>query len=104
MDINVDNIDTLKFVEKNNNSKYLMEYLDEVVRPLVLKLPKMSGYVKTFKDKGGDKNKNNKLMSLRIDDDKLLEKYTTISSKIENFKNIELGALPVYDNRCIEPK
>ena len=28
--------------------------------------------VKTFKDKGGNKNKNNKLMSLRIDDDKLL--------------------------------
>ena len=31
----------------------------------------MSGYVKTFKDRGGYKNKNNKLMSLRIDDDKL---------------------------------
>ena len=26
--------------------------LDEVIRPLVLILSKMSGYVKTFKDKG----------------------------------------------------
>ena len=31
-----------------------------------------------FKDKDGDKSKNNKLMSLHIDDDKLLEKYKTV--------------------------
>ena len=44
----------------------------------------MDGYVKIFKNKGGDKNKNNKLMPLRIDDDKLLEKYKSIWNKIEN--------------------
>ena len=44
----------------------------------------MSEYVKTFKDKGGDKNKNNQLMSLRIDDDKLLEKYKTIWTKLKS--------------------
>ena len=42
-------------------------YLDNVIRPLVLILSKMSGYVKTFKDKSKDKNENNKLMSLHID-------------------------------------
>ena len=31
----------------------------------------MSGYVNNFKVKDGDKDKNNKLMSLHIDDDKL---------------------------------
>ena len=31
-------------------------------------MPKMSGYVKTFKVKDGDKDKNNNLMSFRIDD------------------------------------
>ena len=36
-------------------------------------MPKMSGYVKTFKVKGGDKDKINKLMSFRRDDEKLLE-------------------------------
>ena len=36
-------------------------------------MPKMSGYVKTFKVKDGDKDKNNKLMSFGIDDEKLLE-------------------------------
>ena len=46
----------------------------------------MSAYVKTFEDKGGDKN--NKLMYLCIDDDKLLEKYKTIWTKIEDISKI----------------
>ena len=65
-------------------------------------LLKMSKYVKNFIDKGGDENKNNKLMSLCIDDDKLLEKYETIWAKIEDFKNIELDTLPIYDDRYIK--
>ena len=87
-----------------NQFKYLIRHLDKVVRPLVLILPKMSGYVKTFKVKDGDKDKNNKLMSFRIDDEKLLEKYKAIRTKIEDFKNIELNALPVYDDRYIKSK
>ena len=48
----------------------------------------MSGYIKTFKVKDGDKDKNNKLMFFRIDDEKLLEKYKTIWRKIEELKKI----------------
>ena len=33
----------------------------------------MSGYVKTFNVKNGDKYKNNKLMSFWIDDERLLK-------------------------------
>ena len=62
----------------------------------------MNGYVRTFMDK--DKNKSNKLKSFRIDDDTLLEKYKTIWAKIEDLKNIELNALPVYDDRYIKTK
>ena len=51
---------------------------------------------------GGVKNKNNKLMSLRINDDKLLEKYTTIWARIEDSKDIELDALLVYGDRVID--
>ena len=47
----------------------------------------MSGYVKTFKAKDGDKDKNNKLMSFRINDEKLLEKYKGICAKIEDSRN-----------------
>ena len=64
-DVDVNNIVISKLIEMKNNSKYFIGYLDEVIIPLVLILSK---------DKGGDKNKNNRLMSLNIDDDKLLEK------------------------------
>ena len=43
-DVNIDNIVILKLIEAKTNSKYLIGYLD-----IVLLLPKMSGYVKTFK-------------------------------------------------------
>ena len=52
----------------------------------------------------GDKDKKNKLMSFRIDDEKLLEKYKAIRNKIEDSKNIKLSALAVYDDRYIKPK
>ena len=62
----------------------------------------MSEYIKTFKVKDRDKGKNKKLMSVHIDDEKLLEKYKTIWTKIEDLKNIELNALTVYDDGYIE--
>ena len=43
-------------------------------------------------------------MYFRIDDQKLLGKYKTIWTKIEDLKNIELNALPFYDNRYIRTK
>ena len=49
-----------------------------LILPKVLMLPKMNGYVKTSKEK------NNKFLSFRIDDDKLLEKYKTIWTNIED--------------------
>ena len=50
------------------------------------------------------RRKNDKSMSLCIDNDKLLEKYKTIWTKIGNLKNIELNALPFYDDRYIKTK
>ena len=47
-DVNVDNIAASKLIERKPNSKHLIGYLDEVMKPLVLILPKMSGYVKAF--------------------------------------------------------
>ena len=43
-------------------------------------------------------------MSFRIDDEKLLEKYKTVWTKIEDLKNIELNALPFSDERYIKTK
>ena len=72
--VNVDNIAISKLVKTKTNSKILIEYLNKTIQPLVLIMPKISGYVKTFKVKDGDEYKNNKLMSFCIDE-KLLEKY-----------------------------
>ena len=43
-------------------------------------------------------------MSLYIDDDKQLEMYKTIWSKIKDLKNIELNAFSVYDGRYLRSK
>ena len=57
---------------------------------MALLLPKMSGYVKAFKIKDGDKDKNKKMITFFIDDQKLFEEYKTIWTKIGDLKNIEL--------------
>ena len=77
-DVNVDSIDISIVVKTKTNSKYLIGYLDNDIRPLVLIMPKMSGYVRTFKVKDGDIDKINKLISFCIDDEKLLEKCKAI--------------------------
>ena len=67
LDFHVGNLVISKLTETKNNFKFFIGYLDEGNC-----LHKMSGYVKTFK------NKNNTLMSLHINDDQLLEKYKAI--------------------------
>ena len=58
----------------------MLRYLDEVIRPLILILPKMIEYVKTFKEK------NNQLMALRVGDKNLIETYKTIWANSEDLK------------------
>ena len=50
-----------KLIETKANSKYLIRYLDKVIRPLVLILPKMRGYVKRFKVRDKDRDKDKKI-------------------------------------------
>ena len=76
----------MKLIKTKTNSKYLIGYLDKFIKPLDLIMPKISGYVKTFRVKDGDKDKNNRLKSFCVDDEKLLGKYKTILTKIEDLK------------------
>ena len=69
-DVDFDKIVVSKSFETKKGFKHLVGYSEDAIRPLVLIMPRMSGYVKTFK--------KNQLMSHRIDDDKLLGKYKTI--------------------------
>ena len=43
-------------------------------------------------------------MFFLLDNEKLLEKYKAIWTKVEDLKNIELNALPVYDHRYLKRK
>ena len=60
----------------------MIGYLDKDIKPLILIMPKMSGYINIFKVE----NKNNKLMSFHINDQKVLQKYKAIWNKIEDLK------------------
>ena len=104
-DVNVENIVTSKLVKTKTSSKYLIgTKLDKAIRPVVLIMSKMSWHVTTFKVKEGDKDKSNKLMSFRIENEKILGKYKAFWSKIENFKNIELITIPIYNDKHRETK
>ena len=81
-------------IKRKTNSKYLIGYFDKAITPLVLIMPKMSGYFKMFKVHV----ENNKLVPFCIDDQKLLEKYKAVWTKIEDLRKIELNDLPVYDD------
>ena len=71
------------------------------MRPLFLILTKRSGYVKTFKVKDGDKDKNNKWISFHIDDE---NKYETIWTKAEILQNLKFNAFPIYEDKYIKIK
>ena len=101
-DVNFDDIVSSKLIERKTNFEYLIEYLDEVIRPLVLILPKISRYVKTLTE-DEDKDKKNELISFCINDGKLLKKKT-IWTAIEGLPNIKLNTLPVYNDQYIKIK
>ena len=58
--------------------------IDKTITLLVLIIPEMSGYVKTFKFE----DKINKLLSFHIDNEILLKKHKSIWTNIEDLVNI----------------
>ena len=64
----------------------------------------MSRYIETIKVKDRNKDKNNKFISFRIDDKKVLEKYKVIWTEMGHLKNIILNDFLVYDDRYIKTK
>ena len=70
--------------------KYFIGYNDEedVIRPLLLKLPQTIGYLKEFDD--------SMTMSLSVDDSKLFKKYCKIWKTIKGLSGIEFDSEPAY--------
>ena len=89
---NIDDIDFNKIsvskkeqYGKNNSSIYFIGYNDnDVIRPLCLKLSKMTGYINKFV-------KNEISMSLLVKNKQLLKSYNKILKKIEGLMTIDFN-------------
>ena len=92
MSVDVDQIVvSYKFKHNNESFKHFIGYWEgEIVKPLCIILPQMSGYIKYFEN--GGKN-----MSFLIKDDKVWDKYDGICDAIENKLGITFHSKHVYE-------
>ena len=75
--------------------KYFCGYLNnDVIQPLCVILPQMSGYIKYFDD--GAKN-----MSFVTDDKKIYEKYNEIWEVIRKILKLKFTVSPIRDDKYI---
>ena len=80
-----------KFKHSDEGFKYFIGYQEgEIVKPLCIILPQMSGYIKYFEN--GGKN-----MSFLIKDDEVWEKYEEIWNVIKNKLGIKFHSEPIYE-------
>ena len=87
-----------KFKHSDDGFKYFIGYKEgEIVKPLCIILPQMSGYIKYFEN-GGEN------MSFLIKEDDVLDKYNEIWNKIKKTLNTKFHSMPVYDEKYIKAK
>ena len=92
------NVVSDKFKHSDEGFKYFTGYQErQIVKPLRIILPQMSGYIKSFKS--GGKN-----MSFLIKDDKVSEKYEKIWDLIKNKLSIKFHSKPIYDQKYLKAK
>ena len=102
IDLDLINVDEIvvsdKFKCNDDGFKYFIGYKEgEIVKPLCIILPQMTGYIKYFEN--GGKN-----MSFVIKDDDVLDKYNEIWDKIKETLSIKFHSMPVYDEKYIKAK
>ena len=82
-----------------NSLKYFIGYNDnDVIRPLCIRLPQMTGYVRKFD--------GNATMPFRVNIKQLLKNYNKIWEKVEKLTKIDFESKPEYgdDNKYIKTK
>ena len=78
--------------------KYLCGYLNnDIIEPLCVILPQMSGYIKYFDD--GGKN-----MSFVTDDEEVYEKYNKIWEVVRKLLKLKFTVSPIRDDKNIIAK
>ena len=87
-----------KFKHSDDGCKYFIGYKEgEIVKPLCIILPQMSGYIKYFENK-------RKNMSFTVKNDDVLDKYNEIWDKIKGKLSIKFHSTPVYGEKYIKAK
>ena len=87
-----------KFKHSDDGFKFFIGYKEgEIVKPLCIILPEMTGYIKHFEN--GRKN-----MSFMVKNDGVLDKYNEIWDKIKEKLSIKFHSTPVYDEKYIKAK
>ena len=99
MSVNLDQIVVSdKFKHSDEGFKYFIGYQEgEIVKPLCIILPQMSGYIKYFEN--GGKN-----MSFLIKDNEVWEKYGKIWDVIKNKLGINFHSEPIYEEKYLKAK
>ena len=94
--------------DKYNSFKYFIGHNDnDVIKPLYLGLPQMTGHINKFdQDKNKNKNKNTIEMSLKIKDKKFLKVTIKYGEKIESLISINFDSKPTYgdDDKYVKTK
>ena len=100
----LDSVDLSKIVVSNKwkiddtTYKYFCGYLNnDIIQPLCVILPQMSGCIKYFDDGG-------KKMSFVTDDKEVYEKYNEIWNVIKRLLKLKFTASPVRDDKYISAK
>ena len=99
MSVNADQIVLSdKFKHSEEGFKYFIGYeKGEIVKPLCIILPQMSGYIKYFEN--GGKN-----MSFLIKDDEVWKKFEKICNVIKNKLGIKFHRKPIYEQKYLKAK
>ena len=80
-----------KFKHNDEGFKYFIGYLEgEIVKPLCIILPQISGYIKYFEN-------GSKSMSFLIKDDEVWDKYSEIWYVIKDKVGIKFHSKPIYE-------
>ena len=99
IDLDLVNVDQIVVSDKfkHDDDGFIGYKEGQIVKPLCIILPRMTGYIKYFA-KGG------KNMSFVIKDDDVLDKYNEIWDKIKETLSIKFHSMPVYDEKYIKAK
>ena len=99
MSVNVDQIVVSdNFKHSGEGFNYFTGYQEgEIVKPLCIILPEISGYIKYFEN-GGEN------MLFFIKDDEVWEKYEQIWDVIKNKLSIKFHSKPIYDQKYLKAK